>query len=252
MKINKNTSNNDFIAEEEIISDEPSNLLKNGMSFVAKKALSHSKKIVNKILSNYRPAITINYFTKKEDITSIIEYSLLNKSTDKIVLRDIALNNINTIELAKKLNDEIVKEYNDSVNGFKILLNKNQKAESNLQESEAFQQAINKIKKIKSQFDEKSQFRMKYDFLKELKDDPNNHLTLTSKFNSLSQNYPNWDNPVIAEYLVKSIPVSSLDKKIVFMLLSYYPTDLNYLKLAEKISRKEDSVIFSELIKLFS
>ena len=252
MNFNDKVYNNDLLEETKIYKDEPSGLLKKGLTYTAKKMLTASKKVVNKIISPYRPPISIQCFTNKDDIIRYIENSLKSKSRDIIELRDIALNSIYTINLAKKLNDELIIEYHQKVDVFKNLFSEDQKSDSKTEETEIFQQAMKEIKIIKLQLDEKSLFRKKYDFLQTLSESPNDYLTLSSKFNSLEQKYPDWDNPVIAEYVVKNIPDLSSNKKIIFMLLSYYPTDTNYLKLAEKISIKEDSVIFTEMIKVFS
>ena len=81
MSINDKVSNNVLLEETIICKDEPSNLLKKGLSYTAKKMLSASKKVVSKIILPYRPPISTQYFTNKEDIVCYIENSLKTKKT---------------------------------------------------------------------------------------------------------------------------------------------------------------------------
>ncbi len=247
-------NNEDFLEEKEIFStnsDEPTGIIKKGLSFTAKIALSVSKKVINKIVSNYRPPIAIKCITKKEDIISFIDRSLKNNSRDRIELREIALNNIDTIEFAKDINDELIKEYHEKLNEFKDLFSESQELNSTILESEKCKSTMKILNEIKSNLDKNSEFRIKYDIIKNLKECHNEFLVLSKKISSLIHNYPDWDNPIIAEYLVNNIPDLKSKEKIIYMLLSYYPTNVKYLRLAEKISKKEDSVLFSEMIKLF-
>ena len=231
--------------------DEPSSILKVGLSSVAKIMLSNSKKIISKIILPYRPSISFKNFTQKNDIINLIEGPLANDFRNKIILRDIALNNIYTIDSAKRINDELIKNYHDEVDELKKAFGYDQQLNEKIQDSETFKRKMKELRETKSQLDGTSKFRLIYDFIKAIKENTNDSIVLINKIDSLTQKYPNWDNPVIADYLVTNFQEFSSDEEIISMLLSYYPTNKIYLKLAEKISTKENSLIFNEIVKLF-
>lgn len=239
-----NSEKQDYRTESDFINDEPSGMVKNMLSMAAKVMISTSKKVINKVVSNYRPSMTLSSL-QNEDIIKIF----INKSTkynvyDETTLREIALNNINTIGIANKINEKLLDIYNEKVENFK-------KKFSQEENSVKYNSMMEDLKEMKIHLDEGSEFMLKYSIIESIKNNNGDNSIITHKIENLNTKYPNWSNPVIAEYYIKFAEKISDKKKCLSILLFYYPTNTLYLKMAKEIENSTSNSVFDQLIMIF-